>query len=460
MATQFNDTIAGIATAPGEAGISVIRLSGDRSLSIVGEIFKSKSSLSIHQLKNRYMHYGWIEISGKTIDEVLLCVMRKPHSFTVEDVVEIHCHGGSFITNTILNHIIDLGARLSSPGEFTQRAFLNGRIDLTQAEATNDMIKTTGLLGLNMVVNQLKGKLFEKIESIKAQISWILALVNAGIDFPEEDTVFTNQKEIEQKLTLAENELKRLIRSADTGIKIREGYKIVLAGKPNVGKSKILNGLLEESRSIVNQTPGTTRDTIEESCSIHGIPASIIDTAGIHETADEIEREGIKRAFDAIKKADLILWVIDIDNPSYEIKLAEVVDISSIPILIVLNKKDLHPNMNPEMPNPWKDKDRILISALEDQDIERLREKIFDFISGKKGQWVEETMLTNLRQKKAAENALDALMNAKGSFNENLGDELFSVDLTQVLALLGEVVGETTPDDMLNSIFDEFCIGK
>jgi tRNA modification GTPase len=311
-----------------------------------------------------------------------------------------------------------------------------------------------------MVVNQLKGKLYSRIADIKEEISWIVALVNAGIDFPEEDTVFAHHDQIRQKLEHVEAELQQLIRSADTGIKIREGYKIVLAGKPNVGKSRILNGLLEESRAIVSQTPGTTRDTIEEACSIRGIPVALIDTAGIHETADEIENEGIKRAFSAIQKADLILWVIDLIQPSFEIKLAEYVDISGIPILLVLNKKDLYPKAEIAIPEPWQNNDRILISALDDQDIDRLRQKIFDFISGKKGRWVEDTMLTNLRQKLSAEQALSTLHSAKQSLFSGNGDELLALDLTQTLAALGEIVGETTPDEMLNKIFSEFCIGK
>ncbi len=460
MLPDYNDTIVGVATAPGEAGVSIIRISGDESQSIIRQIFKTKKNTHISELENRKLTYGWIELDGHTLDEVLVCVMRKPNSFTVEDVVEVHCHGGSFITNSILKAILDRGARLANAGEFTQRAFLNGRIDLTQAEATNDMIKAQSSLNLDMVVNQLKGKLYERIEGIKEDVSWILSLVNAGIDFPEEDTVFSSIDQIRGRISSIESELKRLIRSAETGIKVREGYKIVLAGKPNVGKSRILNGLLEESRSIVNQTPGTTRDTIEESCSIHGIPASLIDTAGIHETADEIEKEGIERAFSAIQKADLILWVIDLANPSFEIKLAEFVDISNVPILLVLNKQDLVNAESVEIPSQWESNDRISISALVDEDIDLLRKKIFEFISGSKGRLIEDTMLTNIRQKLSAEAALESLYKSKDSLESGIGDELLAVDLTQTLTALGEIVGETTPDDMLNKIFEEFCIGK
>lgn len=460
MVTSYNDTIAGIATAPGEAGISVIRISGANSVSIGDTVFKAKSGEPLSRARNRMLNYGWIEKEGNPLDEVLCCVMRKPNSFTAEDVVEIHCHGGSYLTNTILRLILDLGARLAKPGEFTQRAFLNGRIDLTKAEAINDIIKARSDLNLNMVVNQLKGRLYEKISHLKSEIAWILALVNAGIDFPEEDIVFSSRDPIDAKMSSIEISLKQLINTADTGIKIREGYKIVLAGKPNVGKSRILNALLQESRSIVSQVPGTTRDTIEESCSIQGIPVSLIDTAGIHETGDEIEKEGIFRAFSAIEKADLILWIVDITNPSFEIKLAEYVDISHIPVILVLNKNDLSPGNQLEIPEKVRDNDRIIISALEEADIQRLRETIFDFISGRKGRLVEDTMLTNLRQKISAENAFHTLMKARETFEADAGDELLAVDLTQVLQALGEIVGDTTPDDMLNSIFSEFCIGK
>ncbi|NQU62932.1 MAG: tRNA uridine-5-carboxymethylaminomethyl(34) synthesis GTPase MnmE, partial [SAR324 cluster bacterium] len=308
---SHEDTIAGIATALGEAGVSIIRISGEQALPLTQKIFKAKSGKPIQQIINRVLTYGWIESEGQQLDEALLCIMRRPNSFTAEDVVELHCHGGVYLTRVILNLVLDAGARMANPGEFTQRAFLNGRIDLTQAEATNDLIRAKSQLELDLVINQLKGKLFQRITNIKEQIFWVLAVVNADIDFPEEDQIFAPRDQVDAKLTLAKSDLMKLIGSADTGIKIREGFKIVLTGKPNVGKSSILNGLLEESRAIVNQRPGTTRDTIEESCTIGGIAASLIDTAGIQPTTDVIEQEGISRALAAVERADLILWVID-----------------------------------------------------------------------------------------------------------------------------------------------------
>lgn len=460
MISNHQDTIAGIATAFGEAGVSIIRISGDQALSMAEKIFKAKSGSPLQLIRNRILTYGWIESEGHPLDEVLLCIMRKPHSFTAEDIVELHCHGGVYLTQVILNLVLDAGARLADPGEFTQRAFLNGRIDLTQAEATNDLIRAKSLPELELVINQLKGKLFQRIAQIKEQIIWVLALVNADIDFPEEDQIFAHRDQIDEKLTTAQSDLVKLIGSADTGIKIREGYKIVLTGKPNVGKSSILNGLLDESRAIVNQLPGTTRDTIEESCTIGGIPASLIDTAGIQPTTDVIEQEGISRALAAVEKADLILWVIDMVHPSFEDHLNKKVDLSAVPTIIVLNKRDLYGPDSFLMPEFLTDSRHITISALLDDDIKRLRNEIHQQISGQDQKLPEETMLTNLRQKKAAETALKHLNNAIDSLKKGFGQELLAVDLSQTLQTLGEIVGETTPDDMLNQIFSEFCIGK
>lgn len=460
MITSYNDTIAGIATAPGQAGVSIIRISGEQAISLVGSFFHPKNRKNIHELKNRYLTFGWIEKEGKTIDEAMICLMRKPNSFTTEDVVEIHCHGGMFLTQTVLELVLQSGARLSNPGEFTQRAFLNGRIDLTQAEATNDIIQAKSIAGLELVVNQLKGKLFEKISIIKEKISWVLSLINAAIDFPEEDTVFTNFDEISEKLGEAESYLAKLIASADTGIRIREGYHVVLTGHPNVGKSSLMNGLLEKPRAIVHSVPGTTRDTIEESFLISGIPVSLIDTAGIHTTTDLIEKEGIQRAETAVQHADLILWVLDATDPNFDTLLADTTGTFTAPVLLILNKKDLIKKDDIDIPQKWKKYKSILISALDDDDIQRLKNEIFEFISGKAGAFTEETMLTNLRQKISAEKAMEALKTCQLTLSQREGEELLAVDLSQTLLALGEIVGETTPDDMLNQIFAEFCIGK
>jgi tRNA modification GTPase len=460
MILPHNDTIAGIATAPGEAGIGIIRISGEQALSIGSSIFKAKNGNNFSNLKNQYLYLGMIQDGDREVDEVLLCIMRKPRSFTTEDVVEIHCHGGSYITRKILQLTLANGARLSGPGEFTQRAFLNGRIDLTQAEATNDLIHTRTALGLEMVINQLKGKLYQRIVELKRAISWILALVNAGIDFPEEDVLFSHQKEIFEKIEQVEQQLRSLILSAKTGIIVREGYKVALVGKPNVGKSSIMNLLLEASRAIVTQVPGTTRDTIEESLVINGIPVSIIDTAGIRKTDDQVEKKGVSRSFQVMEQADLILWVIDISSSDFELTLPEQVEALNIPILIIANKIDLLQQTVPDLPEKMDQLEIIHISAKEPQYLNPLKNKIFTFISGDRGRVVEDTMLTNLRQQRAAETALATLLRTKDSLQNALGEELISIDLAQILYALGDIIGETTPDEMLKMIFSQFCIGK
>ncbi len=454
-----NETIAGIATAPGESGMSIIRISGEGAFSIVSRFFYPKHSPSLFKQSNRRLTYGWIEDQDLTLDEVLVCIMRGPHSFTAEDVVEVQCHGGRFITQSILSLAIKHGARLAQPGEFTRRAFLNGRIDLTQAEATNDLIHAKTDLGLSLVVNQLKGKLYDKILTLKEDLSWTLALINAGIDFPEEDIVFSDMEKIKSKLRHVESEVSSLVDSADVGIMMREGFKIVLAGAPNVGKSSILNGLLMQDRSIVTQIPGTTRDTIEESCSIQGIPISLTDTAGIHHTEDVIEKEGINRSLSAIQKADLVVWVIDASQPMNTIKLPAELVASNIPLLQVFNKKDRLKKAF-KLPEPWKNSDYMLISAKDEDGINELRDTIYTYISGQKERLSEDTMLTNLRQKTAASNALAAIKQVLESIETGMGEEFLSVDLSEALNALSDIIGETTPDDMLDQIFANFCIGK
>lgn len=459
MIPDCNETIVGIATAPGGAGIGIVRLSGRDSFAIAARFFRPKNFDTLFEQRDRTMTYGWIEDGNLTLDEVLVCTMRKPHSFTAEDVVEIQCHGGGFVVRSILEVAIRCGARLARPGEFTQRAFLNGRIDLTRAEATNDLIGAKTGLGLDLAVNQLKGRLYERIAALKEEIGWTLSLINAEIDFPEEDIVFAHSDEIAAKLRSVEAEIRELVASADIGIAVREGCKVVLAGEPNVGKSSILNGLLKQERSIVTQIPGTTRDTIEEYCSIGGIPVSLTDTAGIRQTEDFLEREGIGRTYAAIRKADLIVWVIDVTKPMDSVELPAELASSDLPILTVFNKKDCLDG-GFVLPDRWKGGRYAVISALEKEGIAELRDLLHTCISGGGDTKTEDAVLTNLRQKAAAAKALSAVERARKSMEEGLGEEYLSVDLSDALNALGDIVGETTPDEMLNRVFADFCIGK
>ena len=453
---SFEDTIAGIATAPGEAGISIIRISGDQALAIADKIIKTQSGKQVSELSNRYMANGWVTHNDKLIDEVLICPMHGPKSFTAEDVVEIHSHGGGVISRLILKILLESGARLAERGEFTQRAFINGRIDLTQAEAINDVISAKSELALDVVVNQLKGKLYKKIGQLKEDISWCLALANAGIDFPEEDVIFDNEEEVREKLQHCFNDVSQLIKSADHGMLIREGYQVALVGQPNAGKSSLMNAMLGTDRAIVTEIAGTTRDTLQESLEIQGVPVTIIDTAGIRKTSDQIEQQGIDRSKDAIEKADLVLWMVDLTDPSFELD-------GTLPdagrLMIILNKKDLHEG-EIEIPEEWAEVQQMTISAHDPESIEELKAKLFEILSGGTGLNIEDNMLTNLRQKEAAILAEEALDEAIESLEDEAGEELLSIDLSRCLDALGDIVGETTPDDMLNQIFANFCIGK
>jgi tRNA modification GTPase len=460
MIARIDDTIAGIATTIGEGGIAIIRISGDDAITVAGRVFRTGHYQNLTMTPDRTLISGWIELDGRAIDEALLVVMRQPHSYTAEDVVEIHCHGGIYLTRTILEQVLRSGARIARPGEFTQRAFLNGRIDLTQAEAVNDIIKAKSRPELEVVVNQLKGKLFERIKTIRESLVWTLSLINAGIDNPDEDIVFTHTADIRRRLTESTAELKQLVASADRGIKLKEGYRIVLMGRPNVGKSSLLNALLRQERAIVHQIPGTTRDTIEEACTIQGIPVSLVDTAGLRHTSDLLEKAGVERTIEAVRQADILLWVIDLTDPSFETDLIDPLRLDSTRVLVVLNKKDRYGNRPFDLPETCSGFDSVTVSAHAVADIERLREAIHTIISGQSGALTEMTLLTNLRQKKAAETALAILQNGLFNFNQGSGEEYLAVDLSQALSALGEIVGETTPDEMLAQIFSRFCIGK
>ena len=458
MISDSSETIAGIATAIGKSAIGVVRLSGEDSFAIAAKFFHSSSGIRIEQ-KNRTLTYGWVKDQNCFLDEALACVMRKPNSYTAEDVVEIQCHGSSFILQRILEIAIRHGARLARPGEFTQRAFLNGRIDLTQAEAANDLIRAKTDLGISLAVNQLKGKLYRKISALKETVSWTLSLVNAGIDFPEEDIVFPHSDEIDAKLQGVEAEMQELIASADIGIMVREGVRIVLVGAPNVGKSTILNGLLQQERSIVTELPGTTRDTIEESCVIGGIPISITDTAGIRRAENLVEKEGINRTFAAIEKADLLIWIMDATKLAETAELPRELRSAGVPILKVLNKKDCLEH-RPLLLSQWEESCDTIISAISEKGIDMLRTSIFSFISDGSENISEDTILTNLRQKTAVAEALESVRQARKSIREEMGEEYLSADLSAALNALGHIIGETTPDEMLNRIFNNFCIGK
>ncbi|HEX7926598.1 MAG TPA: tRNA uridine-5-carboxymethylaminomethyl(34) synthesis GTPase MnmE, partial [bacterium] len=348
MSFKNDDTIAAIATPLGTGGIGIIRLSGPQAVAIAAPLFRTKGGRALGKVDSHKLVHGWLERNGETVDEVMAVVMRAPHSYTREDVVEVHCHGGVLATRTVLDMVCQAGARLAQPGEFTWRAFLNGRLDLTQAEAVGDVVEARSVLGLQVSANQLRGKLYGEISALRESVAHVAALVAAGIDFPEEDVVFSHRDDIRARLTATRERLAALLRTADQGRILREGLGIAIVGKPNVGKSSLLNALLRESRAIVTDIPGTTRDTLEESVVMQGLAVRLIDTAGIRDTADVVEQEGIRRSERAIGMADLVLAVLDGSTPLDAADRAVLVKAPPVATLVVVNKQDRIAGGTPE----------------------------------------------------------------------------------------------------------------
>jgi tRNA modification GTPase len=454
----IRDTIAAISTPIGEGGIAIIRVSGDRAKEIAGMIFIPKNSGG---LKSHRFYYGDIinPVNGACLDEAMVVLMFAPKSYTAEDVLEIQCHGGYLVAQKILELVVRQGARLAEPGEFTKRAFLNGRIDLVQAEAVIDVIRGKTEAALSLAQHQREGLLSRKIEDVKAGIARTLALLEAYLDFPEEDIQFAGNNVISNLVVTALESIEALLGGYSEGKVLREGVSVLIAGKPNVGKSSLLNTLLKEKRAIVTSVPGTTRDIIEEVVSIKGLPVRMLDTAGIRETHDEIEKEGVRLALERIPRADLVLFVIDVSRPfdSEDQLLLEALADSIV--LVVKNKCDLPEVLS--LPTELTDKLTVNISTYTGAGIETLRERIFDtFLHGEAVDGREYVAVSQARQRDVLLRARDSLTTFKRHFSEGMNMELLVLDLRDALHAVGELTGETTPDDILDLIFQQFCIGK
>ena len=463
MGIRSEDTIVAIATPPGVGGVGIVRLSGPRAVDIADALFRpqgGKPENRLSQVESHRMVYGWIENEGVPLDEVLAVVMRAPRSYTRQDVVEVQCHGGMLILTTVLELAMGRGARLAEAGEFTLRAFLNGRVDLTQAEAVGDIVRSRSALGLRVSADQLRGRLYKEIKALSGQVAQVAALVAAGIDFPEEDVVFANREEIVHRLDGVREKLAGLLAGAGRGRIIREGLAVAIVGRPNVGKSSLLNRLLRENRAIVTEIPGTTRDTVEETVHMGGLMLRLVDTAGIRHTADRLEREGIARSRAAMARADLVLLVLDgNDRLSDEDRMLmdETADQAS---LVVVNKADLLGQSPPGWMAELKDRQSVKVSAITGEGLEALEAWIHDWALSGDRPVLEDALITNLRQENAAREAAEAIASAREALEAGLGDELLAIDLERGLSALGAIVGETTADDLLNRIFAEFCIGK
>ncbi|GAB5046127.1 tRNA uridine-5-carboxymethylaminomethyl(34) synthesis GTPase MnmE [Thermodesulfovibrio sp. TK110] len=459
ISSEF-DTIAAISTPLGEGGIGIIRISGKEAIPIANKIFQSSKGVKLSDVKTHTIHYGFIidPKTGQKIDEVLVTVMRAPNTYTREDVVEINCHAGYVTLKKILDLVVSLGARVAEPGEFTKRAFLRGRIDLSQAESVIDIIRAKTEQAQKIALEHLSGKLSEKINELRDSLMKVCAHVEAYIDFPEEDIDGLTHEQIQSEIDRIKEEIKKLIEGYEEGKIYREGLKAAIVGKPNVGKSSLLNALLMKDRAIVTEIPGTTRDIIEEYVNIKGMPLKIVDTAGIREAHDLVEAEGIKRSLRAVELAELILLVLDMSRPIESLDEEIINKIIHKKVIVVMNKKDIK-SKKFQLPQPLKDKPAIEISALKGEGIEELKELIFNTtISGKYEQ--EGVIVTKLRHKIALENALEALENALQSFGKKEPLEITAMFLREALSFLGQIVGAVTTEEILNLIFSEFCIGK
>lgn len=458
------ETIAAISTAIGEGGIAIIRVSGDKAIELVDKIYKGKKRLA--DAKSHTINYGYIiDQSGAVIDEVLVSIMREPNTFTREDVVEINCHGGMVAAKRILDLVLENGAELAEPGEFTKRAFLNGRIDLTQAEAVIQIIRARTDTALRLGMSQLEGHLSQKVKSLRAPLLKALAHIEATIDYPEhQDVEELAYTELEASVKAGIEKTKELLATADRGRILREGISTAIIGRPNVGKSSLLNALLREQRAIVTAIPGTTRDTLEESVNIGGVVLNILDTAGIRETADEVEKLGVERSFFALDRADLILYVLEAntDLTTEDLKLLD--KIRNKPTIIIANKADLLEN-NPEI-TVEKIEEKVqphavvLMSALTTQGLEDLEAAIIDKVFHGEIESNPSALITTTRQKDALRRALQSLEDLFVALQEGFAVDLLSIDLHTALEALGEITGESVSADLAAEIFKNFCIGK
>jgi len=456
------DTIAAISSAVGEAGIGIVRLSGKEAINIANRVFKGVKNKELIQAENRKLNYGHIiDEEGRIIDEVLIVYMKAPYTYTREDVVEIYCHGGIIPVRKVLELLLRKGARLAEPGEFTKRAFLNGRLDLSQAEAVIDIIRAKTDKSFQVSMNQLEGNLSKKITELRDQVLNMIAHVEASIDFPEDDIEEITYEELENMAHRVIEGIKELLNTANSGKILRDGLNTVILGKPNVGKSSLLNALLRENRAIVTDIPGTTRDIIEEFISIDGIPLKIVDTAGIRETEDIVEKIGVDRAKESIELADLIIAVFDASRELTEEDYNIIDLIKGKKSIAIFNKTDL--------PNSYTMEDlRKLLGHIEIIEasiangigIDKLEEKIKEMFYSGSLELDSTVVVTNIRHKNQLEKALRNMESALEDIRANIPLDCIEVDLRDCWDNLGEISGDTISEDILDRIFNEFCIGK
>lgn len=454
------DTIAAIATAMSSSGIGIVRISGEEAFNIIEKIYRGKKKKSLKEQNSHTIHYGYIVDGEETIDEVLVMLMRGPHSFTGEDVVEIDCHGGVYVVKKILETVIKYGARPADPGEFTKRAFLNGRMDLSQAEAVIDIINSKNAYALKSSVSQLKGSVHKKITEIRKEILYHTAFIETALDDPEHISVDGYGDKLMVTVDKLLDEIHQLLITSDNGRMIKEGIQTVIVGKPNAGKSSLLNVLVGEERAIVTDIEGTTRDVLEEHIQLQGISLNIMDTAGIRETKDLVEKIGVDKAKNHANEADLIIYVVDASRKLDENDEEIIEMIRDKQAIVLLNKSDLETVVTKEMLQQKLDKPMILISAKEEEGIHELEETLKRMFFHGEISFNDEVYITNVRHKTALLEAEESLKKVKMSIEDGMPEDFYSIDLMDAYESLGSITGETIGEDLVNEIFSKFCMGK
>lgn len=450
----MNDTIAAISTSLGVGAISIIRVSGEESINIVNKIFtKDLSKVDSHTI-----HYGYIKENEKIIDEVLVSVMLAPKTFTTENIIEINCHGGISTTNKILELLLINGCRLAEPGEFTKRAFLNGRIDLEEAEGIMDLIEAKTDKARSLAINQLSGKVSNLIRNLREDLVQVLANINVNIDYPEYDDV----EEItipllQEKITNIKNKIENILKQSNDGILIKEGIKTSIIGKPNVGKSSLLNTLLEEEKAIVTDIEGTTRDIVEGTINIDGILLNMIDTAGIRETDNLVEQIGVNKSIELIDKSDLILYVLNNNEKISKEELEILEKIQNKNHIIIINKIDLDKKLDETLLNS---NNIIYISTKNNEGIDKLKEKIKEIFNLEQIEKEDMTYLTSARSIAILKQVNDNILELEKNINNNMPIDMIELDIKNIWNLLGEIIGDTYEEELIDELFSRFCLGK
>ncbi len=448
------DTIAAISTAYGEGGIGIIRISGEEALSIAGRLFRSA-------LEPNVMTFGYIRDGEEIIDEAMVCYFKAPKSYTAEDVIEIQCHGSVVSLRRILELVLKNGARIAEPGEFTQRAFLNGRLDLAQAESVIDLIKAKSDKTFEVALNNLEGGLSKKIKEIRDMLVDALVSLTVNIDYPDEDIEILTYESLKKSLDNIEAELSELLLTADTGRILREGLKVSIIGKPNVGKSSLMNALLKYDRAIVTEIAGTTRDIIEESINIRDIPVTLIDTAGIRETGDIVEKIGIEKSKEAFNQADLVILVLDSSMPLEEEDYSIIEKIGDRYIICLLNKTDLGDNIKEEKVKELIPNAAIIETVISDgEGMGLISDEIENIVYGGKVKQEESLIVTNVRHQSLLSEARTSISDAAVLAEMREPLELLEIDVNNAYTALGRIIGEEVEEDILNEVFRRFCLGK